>query len=451
MSSEEVMNAASAGDVDRLAVLMATDTDFEKHSAGALSLSLYNGDVPAVRLLLVLGVSVVTVYKELTIAAFGGHERIVLLLLVSGVDIESKDKNGWTPLHCAAFEGCASTVSLLLQHGVDIEAQADSGDSALHWAAFRGHAHVVSLLLASGANFASTIFTPLEASSYKGHTQVVSVLLISGASNDAIAAALNSAVSNGHASTVSLLLAHSTDNVISTSTLYFCLLYCRNSDVAVLVMDATHRNEKVMLMPIDNNVSLLRAALVVGIVFDIADDQGDSLIFKVLRNNRHDIADLLLDAGTDIDGYLGDGQQHTLLTWASFSCYNNNEAIVDFLLERGASVDKPHANGTTALMFAAQAGHKHIVQRLLQCNKINTTVRDNQGRDCVDMAASKEVKSIICQHRDERERLVSIGLRFAEMQLPVLLLVFIYEEMSEVDEVRVSLWKCWEVLNEFGG
>ena len=52
----------------------------------------------------------------------------------------------------------------------------------------------------------------------------------------------------------------------------------------------------------------------------------------------------------------------TPLMWASTS---HNLGIVEYLISRGAEIDKEDKNGCTALMLACKEGHTHIVESLL--------------------------------------------------------------------------------------
>ena len=113
------------------------------------------------------------------------------LLLERGVDVNARDKIGWTPLHVAAFHGRVELTQaflghganakletrrgetalyivsrgkydseehgvgiarLLLEHGVDVHAQDKSFNTALHRAAFSGRLEITQLLLNCGAD-----------------------------------------------------------------------------------------------------------------------------------------------------------------------------------------------------------------------------------------------------------------------------------------------------------
>mmetsp|Transcript_23578 Transcript_23578/g.33769 ORF Transcript_23578/g.33769 Transcript_23578/m.33769 type:complete len:86 (+) Transcript_23578:421-678(+) len=58
----------------------------------------------------------------LHVAARGGHQEVVSLLLAGGAQTEAVDTYGDTPLHVAARGGHQEVVSLLLAGGAQIEA-----------------------------------------------------------------------------------------------------------------------------------------------------------------------------------------------------------------------------------------------------------------------------------------------------------------------------------------
>jgi len=86
------------------------------------------------------GVNVVsTTYEEIQVAAYAGRLDDVKQLLSEGVDINSKDKAGWTPLIAAASAGRKDVVSYLLENGADVNAQTKGGDTALIMVVWDGY------------------------------------------------------------------------------------------------------------------------------------------------------------------------------------------------------------------------------------------------------------------------------------------------------------------------
>ena len=50
---------------------------------------------------------------------------VITLLLDRGADIESRNQNGFTPLHYAALSGAVESASALVSNGADVSARTD--------------------------------------------------------------------------------------------------------------------------------------------------------------------------------------------------------------------------------------------------------------------------------------------------------------------------------------
>ena len=78
-------------------------------------------------------------------AAACGNIEQVRLLLCRGADVNVRDENGWTPLHCAVYWNL-EYVELLLQSGADFTMKANNGKTAKDLAEEEGHSDIVELL-----------------------------------------------------------------------------------------------------------------------------------------------------------------------------------------------------------------------------------------------------------------------------------------------------------------
>ena len=88
--------------------------------------------------------------EDLRSAAKAGDIEKVRLMLAAGINPNSADGDGRTPLYRAAWNGYAEVVKLLLAApGIDVNKANRSGWTPLYQAAWDGHAEVVKLLLAA--------------------------------------------------------------------------------------------------------------------------------------------------------------------------------------------------------------------------------------------------------------------------------------------------------------
>ena len=85
-------------------------------------------------------------------AAARGLGNIVTLLLITGVDVDSKATNEETPLHWAIWNKKREVAKLLLDGKADVNAQSTDGWTPLHVAAVRGFIPIARLLIDRGAN-----------------------------------------------------------------------------------------------------------------------------------------------------------------------------------------------------------------------------------------------------------------------------------------------------------
>ncbi len=142
----------------------------------------------------------------------------VALFLGSGMDVDTRDDRGWTPLMVSAFNGNEEMALLLIRCGADINAKDKAGYGPLHWASFNGYSNVVKLLIEKGANpnaLSNHGWTPLLQAATRGHLIAAGQLIAGGAnvnlaSNDGWMP-LHKAAANGHTEMVKLLIAKGAD------------------------------------------------------------------------------------------------------------------------------------------------------------------------------------------------------------------------------------------------
>ncbi|TVY92560.1 Ankyrin [Lachnellula willkommii] len=115
----------------------------------------------------------------------GIPERISFLLLLQQrlhVDINARDNQGITAIHCAASVSDSNTW-ILFQAGADLRAQANDGRTPLHFAAGAAQSHVVALLCKIHGEVRRTA---LHYATSSGNSESVYYLLNAGANPNAI-------------------------------------------------------------------------------------------------------------------------------------------------------------------------------------------------------------------------------------------------------------------------
>jgi ankyrin repeat protein len=136
-----------------------------------------------------------------------------LLLTVDPAMVDSKDKDGKTPLLVAAEQGHREVVEVLLEMNSDVNAQSGQYGNALQAVSAGGHKEVATLLLDKGADVnaqGGQYSNALYAASDKGHKEIATLLLDKGADVNAqggqYSNALQAASACGYKEIVMLLL-----------------------------------------------------------------------------------------------------------------------------------------------------------------------------------------------------------------------------------------------------
>jgi ankyrin repeat protein len=172
--SEPLLEAIRARDIDRLAELLAANTDPNKlltrhgltplqaavDELEALSENEPGGPIDAVVLLLRYGAAVNSwderrTSTPLLTAVQINHIEAVRILLAAGADPNVRDNEGDSPLRFCADNGLLEMARLLLHCGAGKtihEAGGSAGMNALGLAAYGIHVDMVRLLLAHGAD-----------------------------------------------------------------------------------------------------------------------------------------------------------------------------------------------------------------------------------------------------------------------------------------------------------
>jgi hypothetical protein len=92
--------------------------------------------------------------REVMLWEFIGNGDVekVKMVLGFGVDVNAKDKDGWTPLMWAAVKGHENCVSALISGGASVNAKSSDGWTALLLSAKKGHVACARTLIGAGAD-----------------------------------------------------------------------------------------------------------------------------------------------------------------------------------------------------------------------------------------------------------------------------------------------------------
>jgi len=376
----------------------------------------------------------------LHLAAALGNMETVDLLLANGADIESRDKDGRTPLLIAMSNRQYGVAQVLVVHGADVDARDDlDDDTALHFAVKQGHLQTVNLLLEARASLEArvshgTMFagsTPLHKAIWSGHLVVVDELLLRGADFYAKVSfditVLHWAVYSGHDSILQRLLAKATPDFIEAknrfgeTALYLAVGFKFLSTIAILLdagstVDTADCNGKPLL---HNTISLgseksfiqtvlakesaaetrrrpvhmkepaslmevFRFLLGKGVNIEAKDNDGRTLLHLAAIERKLDILQLLLQSGAKIDAKDNDGK--TPLHCAGR--YGSASEIIDELVKNGAKLNERDDDGNTPLHSAVMSKDAEVFECLLRVGT-DLTVRNNEGQSVEDMLEAK--------------------------------------------------------------
>ena len=165
------------------------DLEAKNKEGTALHCAVIRGNLELIRLLLVKGAKLEArdQYNRetpLLRATRHGYEQVVEELIISGANIDAKNKRQQTALHVVSYSGKIENtklVQLLLERNPNLlEAKDSIGDTPLYPAIEEKHEQVVKQLIICGANLDTrnnSKQTPLHIASQDGSTKIIQILL----------------------------------------------------------------------------------------------------------------------------------------------------------------------------------------------------------------------------------------------------------------------------------
>ncbi|MGL9761743.1 MAG: ankyrin repeat domain-containing protein [Wolbachia sp.] len=304
-------------------------------------------------------------YTPIFLATQSGKWSIVKLLLDKGANIDAQDKEGHTLLHFAAQKDNLDMFQFLLDRGASIEVQDGRDWTPILYAAQSGKWGVVKLLISKGAKFNNEITyqgTPLHFAAQGGNLDIAQFLLDEGAvieSQDKDdKKPLDLAVEAGRLNVAKLLL---------------------DRGASVNAKDKNDRTPLDLATKGDMIEILKKAEL----------DQG--LLINARDGNLDKVKDLIAQ-GANLET-----KDNTPLHNA---CSNGHLKVVEYLIERGASLKAKNKDDKIPLELAEQKGYTDIVEMIKKMQlgldeKLLSAVKNddlNEVEDLVGQGASLKAK-----------------------------------------------------------
>lgn len=284
-----------------------------------------------------------------------GRPEVVERLLVQGLDANGSERYGRTPLYLAAKQGDLEMAAILLNHGASVN-KGEGNKTPLHIAAKNGHLKMVHLLLANGAETdadAGGGYTPLYSAFQVGlyprqtHIEVCRALLKAGAQFKAMRGneenLLKRAVSDRDVELVRFLLNHGLDP--NDHDEWY------NPLGSVIDLKAEDAGYEIASLLVTH-----------GTTVNSEWRDGGTLLLYAIYNGHPKIAQLLIEAGADVNMGNSLRSQKTPLHEAS---YRGMLQVVKSLLSNGARVNARSNRGESPLYTAAESSHVEVVRVLL--------------------------------------------------------------------------------------
>ncbi|XP_067941457.1 histone-lysine N-methyltransferase EHMT2-like isoform X2 [Watersipora subatra] len=198
----------------------------EQDGKTLLHIAVQSNSLATVHCLVIAGVEVNTAdakgVSPLMLAAKMNQLDIVKYLIGAGALVEWRDIDGMTSLHCAAVAGNKAICDYMLKEAhANIDCADEGGWTPLIWAIDNGHTQVVKLLLNCQAALHkrdSEGNTCIHWGAYSGNTDIIRLLIKRGADIEAINELgdrpLHIAVKQARTDAVILLLSHGADTTV---------------------------------------------------------------------------------------------------------------------------------------------------------------------------------------------------------------------------------------------
>ncbi|ORX42837.1 ankyrin [Piromyces finnis] len=301
---------------------------------------------------------------------------------MNSLDIDFRDKHGYTALMWASYFGHTNIVKELIYHHANINLKSDIEESAILLACKKGHVDTAKVLIKYGADVNDTNYhddTLLMIACLRGNFKLTQLLLENNANvnaqNKSNDSALIYAVEKDQEECVDLLLQHNADLTFKNdyNDSIFVIAYRKNNikimDLLLTDYEYKYNNgsngEDDRLMIDERNLISSGKTLLM-----LACSQGNKDMIKILIKHRIDAL---------FKNYNGNTALH-------ISCQHRNTEVAEMLLQyQPEIVNIQNKNGKTPLMIACKLGDTLMVSLLLKYNG-SINLKDHNGKTALMIA-----------------------------------------------------------------
>ncbi|XP_067656244.1 serine/threonine-protein phosphatase 6 regulatory ankyrin repeat subunit B-like [Haliotis asinina] len=378
-------------------------------------------------------------------AVKGGHVEIVKRVLSQGiVDINSRDKEGVTPVMWAAGRGRREVYDLLVAKGADVSLVAHGGFNILHAAVKGGHVEIVKSVLSQNIVDINSRdkegVTPVMWAAGRRRREVYDLLVAKGADVSLVAHSglniLHAAVKGGHVEIVKSVLSqdivdiNSRDKGGRTPVMWaagrrrrevYDLLVAKGADVSLVA----HGGHNILHSAVKGgHVEIVKSVLSQNIVdINSRDKEGVTPVMLAAGRGQREVYDLLVAKGADVSLVAHSGLNilhaavkgghveivksvlsqaivdinsrdkggRTPVMWAAGRGWRE---VYDLLVAKGADVSLVAHSGLNILHAAVKGGHVEIVKSVLSQDIVDINSRDKGGRTPVMWAAGRGQRDV---------------------------------------------------------
>ncbi|TVL63531.1 ankyrin repeat domain-containing protein [Brachyspira hyodysenteriae] len=300
------------------------------------------------------------------------HENNKNVIEKKDIEIDFKNKDGYTPLMIASYKGNTDIVKLLLEYNASVDITNDYNYTALIYACIYGRADVVKILLEHKADMyietklENNHLTALMISCSQNHTEIARILLENGydpnyKNQKGETALIYSAfIKNAKPSTeiIKILLEYGADinakdNKGSTALIYAS--YTKKIDFVRVLLENNadteisnnEKNTALLYACEGRNIDMLKTLLEYNASPNVQDKLDKTPLIIACDYDSYDMAKILLEHNADIN--LSDHRKETPLMYA---VYESNVKMVELLLKYNPDLTLKNESGKTALDIA---------------------------------------------------------------------------------------------------